>query len=170
MSPDPYKGNSGAAGDVGNPQSWNRYAYVLSDPINYYDPDGLFVRPPPAPVDSSYFWDSYPGPIHGSDKGDVPSHAETLQDAWDSLSDDCQKGLKTAPATRGGISGMVAAVNRAFKQIGMLMTAAQAHGIDYALLGAIALRETGFQNVPQSGGGDGRGIFQIDIGKNPNVT
>jgi len=36
-SPDP----SGDSWDVGNPQSWNSYAYVLNDPINYNDPSGL---------------------------------------------------------------------------------------------------------------------------------
>jgi RHS repeat-associated protein len=34
MSPDPLPGS------VGNPQSWNRYAYVLDDPINSTDPTG----------------------------------------------------------------------------------------------------------------------------------
>jgi hypothetical protein len=28
------------SGDLGKPQSWNRYAYVLNDPINRADPDG----------------------------------------------------------------------------------------------------------------------------------
>jgi len=36
-SPDP--GNAGA--DLTNPQSWNAYAYVLNNPLNNVDPDGL---------------------------------------------------------------------------------------------------------------------------------
>jgi RHS repeat-associated protein len=36
-SPDP--GNAGA--DVGDPQSWNGYAYSLNNPLRYIDPDGL---------------------------------------------------------------------------------------------------------------------------------
>jgi len=36
-SPDPYKGSM----NVGDPQSFNRYAYVGSEPTNYVDPSGL---------------------------------------------------------------------------------------------------------------------------------
>jgi hypothetical protein len=38
------------------------------------------------------------------------------------------------------------------------------------MLAAVGIRETGFQNIAQYGGGDGRGVFQIDIGKDPSVT
>jgi RHS repeat-associated protein len=37
MSPDPVEGNPS------NPQSWNRYAYSLNDPINNFDPSGQSV-------------------------------------------------------------------------------------------------------------------------------
>jgi RHS repeat-associated protein len=36
MSPDPYSGNY----DATNPQSMNRYSYVLNNPLAYVDPDG----------------------------------------------------------------------------------------------------------------------------------
>jgi RHS repeat-associated protein len=39
MSPDPYQASGGPA----VPQSWNRYAYVQNDPINYGDPAGLLL-------------------------------------------------------------------------------------------------------------------------------
>ena len=42
MTPDPA---GLAAVDPTNPQSWNRYAYVLNDPLDYIDPDGLFGGP-----------------------------------------------------------------------------------------------------------------------------
>jgi RHS repeat-associated protein len=37
VTPDPYM----ASGGVGEPGSWNRYAYVEGDPVNFYDPSGL---------------------------------------------------------------------------------------------------------------------------------
>jgi RHS repeat-associated protein len=36
-SPDPYGGSV----RLSNPQSWNRYSYVTSDPVNGHDPSGL---------------------------------------------------------------------------------------------------------------------------------
>src|ERR1700730_17121989 len=38
MSPDP----AGLAADPSNPQSWNRYAYVLNNPLSATDPTGLW--------------------------------------------------------------------------------------------------------------------------------
>ncbi|MBK8813991.1 MAG: hypothetical protein IPN69_25115 [Acidobacteria bacterium] len=38
-SPDPYNGSA----SVGNPQSWNRYSYVESQPTNFVDPSGLLT-------------------------------------------------------------------------------------------------------------------------------
>jgi RHS repeat-associated protein len=36
LTPDPYL----ASGGAGEPGSWNRYAYVGGDPVNYFDPSG----------------------------------------------------------------------------------------------------------------------------------
>ncbi len=41
LSPDPY----GASAALTNPQSWNRYAYVVGDPVNFRDPSGLDEQP-----------------------------------------------------------------------------------------------------------------------------
>jgi hypothetical protein len=42
LSPDPYR----ASGGPGDPGSWNRYAYVGGDPINFLDPEGLMQSAP----------------------------------------------------------------------------------------------------------------------------
>lgn len=51
MTPDPYQGTSGGSGDANNPQSWNRYAYTVGDPVNWIDPSGQFYQPPQQPPD-----------------------------------------------------------------------------------------------------------------------
>jgi RHS repeat-associated protein len=40
LTPDPYQ----ASGGVGDPGSWNRYAYTRGDPVNRYDPRYLRLR------------------------------------------------------------------------------------------------------------------------------
>jgi len=42
LSPDPA---GFAAADPSNPQSWNRYSYVMNDPMDYVDPSGLHQCP-----------------------------------------------------------------------------------------------------------------------------
>jgi len=42
MSADAYQ----ASGVPSDPASWNRYAYVQDDPVNYQDPQGLYIPPP----------------------------------------------------------------------------------------------------------------------------
>ena len=39
ITPDPYVGNAG----LGDPGSWNKYAYVENDPVNFTDSQGLFL-------------------------------------------------------------------------------------------------------------------------------
>ena len=46
MSPDPYKASAG----LSDPGSWNRYAYVIGDPVNRYDPHGRDWCPPTASI------------------------------------------------------------------------------------------------------------------------
>jgi len=78
-------------------------------------------------------------------------------------SQDCLNALLVAGQNTG-------ALTRASKNWGVIQQAAAANKIDPNLLAAIAIRESGFRNIPQTGGGLGRGIFQIDIGQNPSVT
>ena len=46
MTPDPYRANNGEAGDSTDPSSWNKFSYTRGDPVNLYDPFGLFTCPP----------------------------------------------------------------------------------------------------------------------------
>lgn len=73
------------------------------------------------------------------------------------------KGWATRPGTN------YKAVTRANASMSQLTQAANTNGIDPTFLAAIGIRESGFQNIAQSNG-NGRGIFQIDLGKHPNVT
>ena len=153
--------------DPKNPGSWNRYAYAYGDPVNYYDPSGEFACNPDfcdnAPTDPAL------GPRPVIPPPPKPPVPPDFQDEWDNLSYDCQKGLTTA-MPGSSIPAMILAVNRAVMQWNLLSSAGDAHGVDPAMLAAIGIRETGFKNIPQANGGLGRGIFQIDIGKNPSVT
>jgi RHS repeat-associated protein len=46
MSPDRYKATGKGTSDPSAPSSWNRYSYVLGDPINFLDPAGrLWCNP-----------------------------------------------------------------------------------------------------------------------------
>jgi len=44
-TPDPYMPSAAIA----RPQSWNRYAYVENDPVNFVDPSGLWKHVPESP-------------------------------------------------------------------------------------------------------------------------
>ncbi len=44
MTPDPYRAGTNGS-DPANPQSWNKYAFVQNDPINYRDSTGLCRDP-----------------------------------------------------------------------------------------------------------------------------
>ena len=60
-TPDPFGGSA----SLGNPQSWNRYAYVNNDPVNNNDPTGLFLPGTPFDDSLSYFelWWVYNNPM-----------------------------------------------------------------------------------------------------------
>lgn len=62
------------------------------------------------------------------------------------------------------------AVERAGEWWGVIVDASEATGIDPAMLAAIGIRETGFQDENQIGGGNGVGIFQITVNPGPGAT
>ena len=73
MSPDPYMANSGGAGDVSDPQSWNRYAYTRGDPVNRFDPWGTCDTSGDTDTSVTVCADSDPGenggPVKVADSG-----------------------------------------------------------------------------------------------------
>jgi RHS repeat-associated protein len=73
MTPDPYQGNGGGPGDPNNPQSWNRYAYTVGDPVNWNDPDGEFYQPPQQPPNQPL------PPIVNSNQGGSPNPGGTTK-------------------------------------------------------------------------------------------
>jgi RHS repeat-associated protein len=162
----------------GNPASWNRYAYTLGDPINMFDPTGTYPCGSQWASDSSgnvsvtVYDCSYGGsggdgptarPMSDSDQpgggGGGPASPPTTA----SLSPDCKHALAVAGQN-------ASAITRALADESILQAAVQGTDIPWTMLAAIGVRETGFQNIAETGGGSGRGVFQIDIGKNPSVT
>jgi RHS repeat-associated protein len=103
-SADPYV----MSGGMGNPQGWNRYAYVGSDPMNRMDPQGLQARAPK--FDCTYnsegqivdcYWYEEPGLGPSSGYGVGPSLSDLvmsrigtarkqLLDSKSLLNPDCQ--------------------------------------------------------------------------------
>ena len=98
----------------------------------------------------------------GGDPTPDPNCAGTTPSADWADSPEVKAALDTARADKAG-------VERAIGDWNTIVAAANTHGIDPALLGAIGLRESGYRNIDQPDG-LGRGIFQIDLGAHPNVT
>ena len=77
ITPDPYQASGGPA----DPQSWNRYTYVQSDPLNASDPAGLFMLSPQGPttiynppfVPPQVYWDP-DVPDYGFSKAGPPMY------------------------------------------------------------------------------------------------
>jgi RHS repeat-associated protein len=74
LTPDPYRASGGPA----DPGSWNRYAYVGGDPVNFNDPAGLIKERPAIPDDSPYYppgWVPLIG-VAPMSNGGVPAYAQ----------------------------------------------------------------------------------------------
>jgi len=63
---------------------------------------------------------------------------------------------------------IVAGLDRAKAAMDLLKQVADKYGFDPALLAAIGIRESNFQNQRQHNGG-GRGVFQLDITRHPEL-
>jgi RHS repeat-associated protein len=179
VSPDPL---GPGAFNLADPQSLDRYAYVRNSPMSFVDPYGFCGEPDvwgneyheSIPFD---FWycsvgngagstvgqnhDAYDkgmggsaGPGHGPDP---PHKAQTQKQK------NCAKGLQEANKDQS-------AVERAGLNWGVLEDAGQAYGINPAMLAAIGVRESGFRDMNEIGGGPGVGIFQITVTSSSRAT
>jgi RHS repeat-associated protein len=179
------------AGDIGAPQTLNRYAYSLNDPVNFDDPLGLhtecttvtFLDGSGNPVGSETKCievDDGPGGGSaggGDDGGGLPtdpcggkpcgsgggSGGGGGSDADRKKKEDCKKGLQKARANKQ-------ALDRVNQNWDTIEKAADKHSVDPALLGAIAIRESQGKATAVQSGGLGRGMFQIDLGAHKNVS
>jgi len=182
MSPDPSVLDFA---DLGNPQSLNLYQYALNNPLKYVDPTGL----------DQCIWDDGSRDDEPGDGGATQQQCSDQGGNWAGGTDasitvtasssgntlttydmgymggqiafapgaGCSAALSTANTNSG-------AMNRYYNQYqGSINSAANANGIDPGLLGAVGVRESGMQNIAQYGGGQGAGVFQIDLGANPGV-
>lgn len=72
----------------------------------------------------------------------------------------CLNALRAAGITGASVSKVLA---QATAQWGLLTAAGNYQGVDPGILAAVAIRESGFRNIPQqSGAGHGHGEFQLD--------
>jgi RHS repeat-associated protein len=181
LSPDPYADSAG----LGDPGSWNRYAYTRNDPANRLDPAGLqdcqpcvILRPyplPTPPVDDDSSGNGTGG--WGGNSGDGCSEYNPFEKVSGTcigepairrgdrrLSNDCIAALRTAGQDP-------AAANRATAAEATLQAAVKGTDISWEMLAAVGVRESGFQNVVEKdGAGVGVGVFQITVSKASGVT
>jgi len=188
MSPDPLRG------DLTDPQTLNGYAYVSNSPTNWIDPSGMIRTPwgfAEGNVDYGGSWNEFSmlsifiNPVYVD--GGVAYSAGTGLDLLDALpsgiplnlphgligapfnppppppSKNCLTALSDAGRSAAGYYG-------AEQNWGTLANAGSANGVDPALLGAIGVYESNFQNTMQQGGCCGVGYFQIDIVQNGDVS
>lgn len=168
-------------GRVEDPQSWNRYTYVLNDPLGLNDLLGLM----PECFALVTFYDDGQGnitlqsvdmvmcfggwnwrnlayfdipPMSTTDQPDKPNQSHKPNEA-------CKKALAEAHKNLG-------AVQRAYDNWSNIEEASRRTGIDPSIIAAVGVRETGYQNVNENGsnGNQGVGPYQIDQRYYPYTT
>jgi RHS repeat-associated protein len=171
-TPDPSTGSS-----AGDPTSWNKYAYVQGDPVNFVDASGMnrlmcdvyteFGCGGSLPntgggvvtnwINNGEGWTIgsvvfLPGdPVGGGDPigGGGGSESGYSQDCLDALAADKKD---------------TAAVHRALDAKDVLDAAVKGTGIDWTMLAAIGVRESGFLDITEvDGAGVGVGVFQLTV-------
>ena len=164
LSSDPYRASGGPC----DPGSWNRYAYVQGDPVNWVDPKGKIRSCPNHDgcraldvVADDTRTDESTGGGGGEERGGGGTGAESTEEEdkrWQALSGDCRWGLRNSG--NGGMRLGLAALDRAAKYSAEMQEAANSRKLDWRLIAAIGIRESGFRDISEVGGGPGRGWFQ----------
>jgi hypothetical protein len=177
MSVDPYV----ASGGPGVPQSWNRYAYVQNDPVNWIDPTGLFAQCPsgtrtgadakscvsiPSPTETLEITNEDVG---GRGALQRQKYKDAVANDYFSLNEDCRNvlnhGMPGSEYDTWVQERRLAALGNVGFQIDVLGKAATAHGIEWGILAAMAIVESsGFQDLVEDDG-LGRGPFRINMGQ-----
>ena len=171
-SPDPGGASTASPSD---PASWNRYAYVQGDPVNYYDPSGTFMlipdpgtistwTPPPVATTLCGINPAACSPFGLGATGRGSASPASVGAPPPKFSKDC---LDALTADNKGTDS----ITRALAAESTLKAAVKGTNISWEMLAAIGVRESGFEDLAEKDGAHlGVGVFQQSVGDGFKTT